>query len=156
GAFVQNLFTVLKLGAIGLLIIVGFSSGKGSFENFKPLVGTTPGPLPSGPFLAAVAVAMSYALFSYDAWNTVTFAAEEIRNPQKNLPRSLLWGTIITTIAYTGAAGVYLYIVPIHDMALVPENRIAAAAAQILVGHKGLVLIAIAIMISTFGCVNGL
>ena len=156
GAFVQNLFTVLKLGAIALLVVVGFSSGKGSFSHFTPLVGRTLGPAATGAFLAAVGVAMSKALFAYDAWNTVTFAAEEIREPQKNLPRSLLWGTILTTIAYTGAAAVYLYVLPTNEMAKVPENRVAAQVAQILVGHKGLVLIAVAIMISTFGCVNGL
>jgi len=156
GAFVQNLFTVLKLGAIFLLVVVGFSSGKGSFSHFTPLVGRTLGPAAQGAFLAAVGVAMSKALFAYDAWNTVTFAAEEIREPQKNLPRSLLWGTILTTLAYTGAAAVYLYVLPTTEMAKVPENRVAAAVAQVLVGHKGLILIAIAIMISTFGCVNGL
>ena len=156
GAFVQNLFTVLKLGAIGLLVVVGFGSGKGSFSHFSPVWGTTLGPAAQGGFLAAVGVAMSYALFSYDAWNTVTFAAEEIRRPEKNLPRALLWGTILTTLAYTGAAAVYLYVLPTTEMARVPENRVAAAVAGILVGNKGLILIAVAIMISTFGCTNGL
>jgi APA family basic amino acid/polyamine antiporter len=158
GAFIQNVFTVLKLGAIALLIVVGFSSSKGSTDHFRPLWGTELGPagLATGGFLAAAGAAMSKELFAYDAWNTVTFAAEEVRQPQKNLPRALVWGTILTTLAYTGAAAVYLYVMPTHEMALVKENRVAAAVAEILVGGKGLVLIAVAIMISTFGCVNGL
>ncbi|MGZ3442565.1 MAG: amino acid permease, partial [Polyangia bacterium] len=90
GAFVQNLFTVLKVGAIALLVLIGFFSGKGSFANFHPLVGAELGPMAVNlTFLAAVGVAMSKALFAYDAWNTVTFAAEEIREPQRNLPRAL-------------------------------------------------------------------
>jgi APA family basic amino acid/polyamine antiporter len=157
GAFVQNLFTVLKVGAIALLVIIGFSSGKGSWSNFAPLTGTTLGPAAVGmTFLAAAGAAMSKALFAYDAWNTVTFAAEEIREPQRNLPRSLVYGSVITTLAYTGAAAVYLYILPLPAMGRVMENRVAADVAGVLMGPIGVTLVSVAILISTFGCVNGL
>jgi APA family basic amino acid/polyamine antiporter len=157
GALVQNLFTVLKLGAIALLVLIGFASGKGSFANFTPLVGTELGAdgIKIG-LLAAIGVAMSKALFAYDAWNTVTFAAEEIREPQRNLPRALIAGTLVTTFAYVGACAVYLYVLPLGKMAAVAENRVAADVAGALLGPIGVTLVSIAILISTFGCVNGL
>ena len=148
GALVQNVFTVLKVGALVLLIVIGFGSGKGSFENF-----TMPG---KAVTLAAIGVAMSKALFAYDAWNTVTFAAEEIREPHRNLPRALIWGTVATTLVYTGACAVYLYILPLTSMAKVAENRVASEVAGMLLGNFGIVAISVAILISTFGCVNGL
>ncbi len=148
GALVQNVFTVLKVGALVLLVIIGFSSGKGSFDNFTTAGGAVT--------LAAMGVAMSKALFAYDAWNTVTFAAEEIREPQKNLPRALVLGTVVTTLVYTGACAVYLYILPLPKMAAVVENRVASDVAGTLLGHFGIVAISVAILVSTFGCVNGL
>ena len=157
GALVQNVFTVLKVGAIALLVIVGFASGKGSFSNFAPVFGTDLGKkgLEMG-FLAAVGVAMSKALFAYDAWNTVTFVGEEVRDPTRSLPRALMAGTIVTTLAYTAACAVYLYVLPLGRMAGVEENRVAADVAGALMGPAGVTLVSVAILVSTFGCVNGL
>jgi len=101
-------------------------------------------------------VAISKALFAYDAWNSVTFVAEEIREPQRNLPRALIWGTVATTLTYVAACAAYLYILPLDQMARVPENRVASEVAGILMGPTGMVAVSIAILISTFGCVNGL
>lgn len=157
GALVQNVFTVSKLGAIALLVVIGFGLGKGSFGHFTPLVGTSLGVkgLQMG-FLAAAGVAMSKALFAYDAWNTVTFVAEEVREPERNLPRALVAGTVVTTLAYFGACAVYLYVLPIDRMAAVVENRVAADVAGAVMGPAGVTLVSIAILVSTFGCVNGL
>lgn len=159
GARVQNLFTILKVGALILLVLLGFTIGRGRLGNFAPLwsseVPHVPGAVEAG-FLAALGVAISKALFSYDAWNTVTFAAAEIRDPGRNLPRALIYGTLVTTLTYTAAAAVYLYLVPLDRMALVSENRIAAEAARLLLGQVGTVAIATAILISTFGCINGM
>jgi APA family basic amino acid/polyamine antiporter len=157
GALVQNVFTVLKVGAIAVLVAVGFGSGKGSFTHFSPLLGTELGAkgLQMG-LLAAMGVAMSKALFAYDAWNTVTFTAEEVRDPQRNLPRALVAGTIVTTLAYAGACAVYLYVLPLDRMAGVEENRVASDVAGTLLGPKGITLVSVAILVSTFGCLNGL
>jgi len=157
GALVQNVFTVLKVGAIVLLVLVGFGSGKGSFEHFGPLFGTQLGAegLKVG-LLAAMGVAMSKALFAYDAWNTVTFAAEEVREPERNLPRALLAGTVVTTLVYAAACAVYLYVLPLDRMAAVQENRVASDVAGALLGPVGVTLVSVAILVSTFGCVNGL
>jgi APA family basic amino acid/polyamine antiporter len=157
GALVQNVFTVLKVGALAALVLIGFASGKGSLHHFEPLVGTQIGPAAVGmTFLAAAGVAMSKALFAYDAWNTVTFAAEEIKQPQRNLPRALVAGSVVTTLVYTGACAVYLYILPLPQMAQVTENRVAADVAGVLLGGFGVTAVSIAILVSTFGCVNGL
>jgi basic amino acid/polyamine antiporter, APA family len=157
GALVQNLFTLAKLGAIAALVVLAVSTGRGSFANFRPLLGLKLGAqgLELGLF-AALAGAMSKALFAYDAWYSVTFAAEEVREPERNLPRSLLLGTLGVTVAYAAAVAVYLYMVPIGEMATVTEDRIATEAAVRMIGSAGGAFIAVAVLISTFGCVNGL
>ncbi len=106
--------------------------------------------------LAAMAGAMSKALFAYDAWNSVTFAAEEVKDPERNLPRALLLGTLGVAVVYCSAVAVYLYMVPIGEMASVRESRIATEAAVRMIGPAGGAFIAVAILVSTFGCVNGL
>ena len=159
GAAVQNLFTGLKLlGLWGLLALI-LILGKGSTDHFAPLWSTDvpqlPGAVQAG-FLAALGVAASKALFCYDAWNTVTFAAAEVRDPARNLPKALIFGTLVTTLTYVVAAAGYLYLFPLTQMAQIPENRIAAEAARSLLGSIGGKLIAAAILVSTFGCINGM
>jgi APA family basic amino acid/polyamine antiporter len=162
GALVQNLFTVLKVAALLALIVFGLQWAGTNTTNFQPVWDTTLGPAASheGPafavFAAALAVAMSQALFSYDSWNTATFVAEEVRNPQRDLPRALFWGTVLTTLIYVLTVVAYLAVVPIGEMATVPENRVALTAATRLFGEVGVRLVIVAILISTFGCVNGL
>jgi APA family basic amino acid/polyamine antiporter len=99
---------------------------------------------------------MSKALFAYDAWNSVSFVAEEVRNPQKNIPRAMFLGSGIVALVNTLITMAYLYVIPIGAMALVGENRIGAATAQAVMGQAGLAFITAAILVSTFGCVNGL
>jgi APA family basic amino acid/polyamine antiporter len=157
GASVQNLFTVAKLGALGVLVAMAVDTARGSVAHFQGAASLALGPegLKVGLF-AALAWAMSKALFSYDSWYTVTFAAEEVKDPERNLPRSLVLGTVGVTVAYAATVAVYLYIVPIGEMAAVTENRIGTEAAVRMVGPAGGAFIAVAILISTFGCVNGL
>jgi APA family basic amino acid/polyamine antiporter len=156
GAVIQNIFTLLKVLAIFLLIILGFTIGSGNIENFKPFFEPSiPETLGMGLF-AALAVALSKALFAYDAWNTVTFTAEEVKNAPKNLPLSLILGSIIVMIVYTSVTAVYFYLIPADQAASVPDNRIAAAAGNVIFGSAGLFIISGVILISTFGCNNGL
>jgi APA family basic amino acid/polyamine antiporter len=157
GALVQNAFTVAKVAAIAALLALALVLGRGSAANFTPLLGLELGPegVKLGLF-AALAVAMSKALFAYDAWYSVTFTAEEVRDPGHNLPRALVYGTLGITGVYMAAVAAYLYMVPIGEMAAVPDNRIAAEAARRLLGGAGEAAIALAILASTFGCVNGL
>jgi APA family basic amino acid/polyamine antiporter len=157
GAMVQNVFTIAKVAAVAVLVVIAIVTSRGSVDHFKPLVGVALGPegLKIGLF-AALGVAMSKALFAYDAWNSVTFAAEEIREPERNLPRALMLGTLGIMLVYCAAVAVYLYMVPIQEMYAIKDNRIASEAAQRMMGPAGAAFIAIAIMVSTFGCVNGL
>jgi len=157
GAAVQNLFTLAKLGAIGVLVVLAVATARGSIAHFRPLASLALGPegIRLGLF-AALAGAMSKALFAYDSWYTVTFAAEEVKDPERNLPRSLVLGTLSLTLVYAAAVAVYLYLVPIGEMAAIAENRIATEAAVRTIGTAGGAFIAVAVLVSTFGCVNGL
>ncbi len=157
GAVVQNVFTVAKVAAVAVLVVLAIATGRGDAANFTPLASLELGAegLKIGLF-AALAGAMAKALFSYDAWQSITFAAEEVKDPERNLHRSLILGTLGVTAVYCSAVMVYLYLVPISEMAAVPENRIATEAAVRMIGPAGGAFIAIAILVSTFGCVNGL
>jgi APA family basic amino acid/polyamine antiporter len=157
GAAVQNVFTIAKVAAVAVLVGVALALRKGSVDHFFPLTGIQLGPegIKMG-LLAAIAVAMSKALFAYDAWYSIAFAAEEVKDPERTLPRALLIGTLVVTLVYCSAVAVYIYMVPIQEMFGVKDNRIAAEAAKRMVGDGGVAFIAVAIMISSFGCVNGL
>jgi APA family basic amino acid/polyamine antiporter len=158
GALVQNGFTVAKVAAIAVLFVLALAMGRGSLANFS----SPGGVLELGPegvglgLFAAMAVAMSKALFAYDAWNSATFAAEEVKEPEKNLVRSLILGTLGVTVVYCAAVAVYIYMVPVGEMAGVRDNRIGAEAAERMLGSIGGRFIAVAILVSAFGCVNGL
>lgn len=156
GAMVQNFFTVTKVGALTMLVILAFLIGDGSWTHFTPVLTPQVNESLQMGFLAAFAVAMSKAFFAYDAWNSVTFVAEEVRMPHRTLPLALIVGTGVTALVYTATTAAYVYVVPVDIMASVPDNRIAAAAAQAILGPIGVTLIALAILVSTFGCNNGL
>jgi APA family basic amino acid/polyamine antiporter len=156
GASLQNVFTIAKVAAILFLIGAVFFFFKGSFRNFSPLLKPVLPAAASLPLFAALAVAMSKALFAYDSWNAVAFVAEEVRDPQKNIPRAMFLGSVAVALIYTLTVMAYLYVVPIQQMSVVAENRIGAAVAQAIMGQAGLIFITLAILVSTFGCVNGL
>jgi len=152
GSAVQNFLGFAKVAALLGLIVFGFASAKGDWGHFHPLMPQT---LTLG-VVTAFAVAMSKALFAYDSWNVVTFVAEETDDPIRTLPRSLFFGTLGVMLIYTLATSSYLHILSVQQAAVVPDQRIAANVAQIIFGPVGLSLIALAVLISTAGCVNGL
>jgi len=158
GALVQNAFTVGKVAAIAALLVFAVALRRGSAANFESPAGVLalgPDGLGLGLF-AAMAVAMSKALFAYDAWNSATLAAEEVKDPERNLVRSMLLGTVAVTVIYSAAVAVYVYMVPMGEMAVIRDNRIGAEAARRMLGSFGEGFIAVAILVSAFGCVNGL
>ncbi len=156
GALVQNAFTVAKVAAVavlvGLTLVLGRATGAQPAQA-PALLG--PEGMQLGLF-AALAVAMSKALFAYDAWYSAALAAEEVRDPERNLPRALLFGTLGVSAVYLSVVGVCMYLVPPAEMARVPDNRIAAYTAGRLLGAPGEGFVALAILVSTFGCANGL
>lgn len=175
GALVQNVFTFAKIIALAGLILVGLVVARhaavieANFARFwhdffhglwghgvYNLTGAANGKLVSTATIVAVFAALVGSLFSSDAWNNVTYTAGEIRNPRRNLPLSLAIGTIAVTALYLLANLAYLCVLHFNEIAHAPEDRVASAMLGALYGHTGAVLIAAAILISTFGCTNGL
>ncbi|HXB39122.1 MAG TPA: amino acid permease [Bacteroidia bacterium] len=166
GKIIQRIFTFAKLIALFGLIIIGLYAGfsRNIFsENFTDAWNasfTVDGktiPLSGIAVWIAVGVAMIGSLFSSDAWNNVTFIAAEIKNPQKNIPMGLMLGTFIVTVIYCLANVAYLCLLPIHEIQNATHDRVGAAAmATIFNGNTAMYLMAGLIVISTFGCNNGL
>jgi basic amino acid/polyamine antiporter, APA family len=156
GVWVQNVFTVLKVAALAALIVAGLWHGLGS-PRFMPPSPPLPGKEILGTaFLAGMAVALSKALFAYDCWYNVTFVAEEVHDSKRTLPYSLLVGTVVVTIVYVLANLAYLVVLPVDEIAKVPDERVAVAVGEVLFGQVGTKLVIVAVLVSTFGCLNGL
>ena len=168
GKMIQTTFTVTKLLSLFGLIIFGLIMMKGDVwhanwadawqirnlsvtdgqATFTPLIGTA--------ILGAIAAAMVGSIFSSDAWNNVTFIAGEIKNPSRNIGLALFFGTLIVTIIYVTTNVMYTAVLPLNEIASAEKDRVAVAASQVIFGNLGTVVIALLIMISTFGCNNGL
>jgi len=104
----------------------------------------------------AIAASMVGSIFSSDSWNNVTFIAGEIKNPQRNIGLSLALGTIIVTVIYLLTNVMYTGVLSLHDIAAADKDRVAVSASHVIFGGAGTIIIAVMIMISTFGCNNGL
>jgi APA family basic amino acid/polyamine antiporter len=165
GKRVQNIFTTTKVLSLFGLIIAGFIFFKPEVWNsnwnntweMKNLSadGAITAVIGAGAF-GAIAASMVGSIFSSDAWNNVTFIAGEIKNPKRNIGLSLFLGTLIVTIIYVCANLMYIAVLPLHDIAFAPQDRVAVSAANSIFGNAGTYIIAVMIMISTFGCNNGL
>ena len=160
GTRIQNLFTFAKFAALLALTVLGIALGRGigldAGGKFWTAASASGEPLAGLALVAALGTAMVGPLFSQSAWNNVTFAGEEIADPGRTLPRALLAGCLIVTAIYVAANVSYLSVLPLDGIAHAPEDRVATAAATALFGEGAAVATAVAIMISTFGCVNGL
>jgi APA family basic amino acid/polyamine antiporter len=167
GAWVQNVFTTLKVGVLLGLI------GLGLWWTSRPSVWAAeiaPAGQTTGwgfATLTGIAVALVGPLFSSDAWNNVTFTGAEVINPRRNMPLALLLGTTVVCTLYLACNWVYLRVLPFfgspqgigpleRGIQYAAEDRVATAAAQVMLGTAGSWLMAVAIMISTFGCLNGM
>ncbi|MGQ0836612.1 MAG: APC family permease [Gammaproteobacteria bacterium] len=156
-AFIQTSLTAIKTLALAALILLGITIGRdpGAFAasfgaGFWPASGLTLGLLP------LIGAAMVGALFSMDAWNNVGFASGELKDPKKDLPFAMAVGVLTVTVLYLLANVAYLSVLPAAEIANAPQDRVATAVMQEMFGPTGLYIMAAAIMISTFGCNNGL
>lgn len=185
GKWIQTLFTSAKLLALIGLIVFGFVLVKESYwdENWKTGFNSLQNKgikdahgllqpadwigISGSALMGAIAASMVGSIFSSDAWNNVTFIAGEIKDPKRNIPRSLFFGTLLVTVIYVLANIAYLSLLPlkgnplatnVHDLGIqfATNDRVGAAAASVIFGDGGLYLMACLIMISTFGCNNGL
>jgi APA family basic amino acid/polyamine antiporter len=179
GKIVQNVFTVAKIlalaGLIGLCLFVGgVNASHGDFwkATFTAPVARgsaeyTTTVLTSGALLLAIGTAMVGSLFSSDAWNNITFTAGEVKNPKRNLPLSLALGVGLVSTLYLLANVGYLAVLPLdgsptgtsvveRGIKFAQSDRVGTAAAEAILGGRGAIIMAVLIMVSTFGCVNGL
>jgi APA family basic amino acid/polyamine antiporter len=156
GAWVQNIFTTLKVAALLGVIAIGLSWGGGHSLSASTSQGFWHGAHWGLATLTVISVALVGPLFSSDAWNNVTFTGAEVINPKRNLPLALFIGTLVICALYLACNFAYLHVLSFSAIQHAPEDRVATAAAQLVLGSKGAVLMAIAIIISTFGCINGL
>ncbi len=156
GAMVQNVFTFAKVGALVGLIGCGFLVGRNGAAAASNFHDVFRGAGWGFETVRLVGVAMVGALFSSDAWNNVTFTAGEVRNPRRNLPLSLALGVLIVSALYLATQFVYLNVLTFPEIQHAAEDRVATAAAAKMFGPVAVQLMAAAIMISTFGCANGL
>lgn len=169
GKLIQNIFTTAKTGALIALIllgiIVGIRSGAGA-ENFRDFWTLRGGLQEVGPGLMAsigafglfvgICVAQTNSLFSADAWNNITFTAGEVKNPRRNIPLSLAFGTFLVIGLYLLANVAYLAALPFAAIQNAPSDRVASETANVIFPGAGATIMAVAIMVSTFGCNNGL
>jgi basic amino acid/polyamine antiporter, APA family len=156
GAVVQNVFTFAKVAALLGLVGFGFLLGRNHAAVADNFTNFWRGADWSFDTVRLVGVAMVGALFSSDAWNNVTFTAGEVRNPKRNLPFSLALGVGIVSALYICSNFVYLNVLTLPEVQHAAEDRVATAAAFKMFGPVAVQLMAAAIMISTFGCNNGL
>ena len=147
GAGVQNLFTVFKVAGLVLLVGLAVITLRGSSANFLPIL---PERLSRGK-LAAIGLSMVSTLFAYSGWQSVSFVAGEIRDPQKNIPRSIILGVLIVIAAYLGANLTYIFV--LGQPSIAASERVAADAMSAMIGPVGATLITLAIVCSTVGTI---
>lgn len=154
GAILQNVFTVSKIGALLFLLLAGLwyiltnelpqIKWVQDSNNLQTIT------------LSVFAAALVGSIFSSDAWNNITFTAGEIKNPKKNLPLSLLIGTGVVSLLYVLVNIIYVYALPFSAIQQAQNDRVGTLLLQQIFGSYGSILMAVLIMISTFGCINGL
>ena len=166
GKMIQSTFTITKLASLFGLIGFGFllaskasiwdANWANAWEMKTIASDNSTTPIFGVAILGAIAASMVGSIFSSDAWNNVTFIAGEIKNPKRNIGLSLFLGTLIVTVIYIAANLMYLSVLPLNEIANAPADRVAVAASNVIFGNIGTYVIAVMIMISTFGCNNGL
>jgi basic amino acid/polyamine antiporter, APA family len=163
GKWIQTIFTLAKLLSLAGLIVFGLLLGAKAEVWNANWAGAFAGPsapldpaIMLMPIVAALAVSMVGSLFSSDAWNSVTFIAGEITNPKRNVGLSLFLGAAIVSALYVLTNLMYLAVLPLDGIAHAESDRVAVAAAKLIFGDVGTMVIAVMIMVSTFGCINGL
>ncbi len=143
GTWLQNVVTIVKVGSILALVLLGLV--------LEPAVASFGGAAPKGA-VSGFLVAMIAVLWCFDGWYGVTASAGEMRDPRRSLPRALVGGTFIVTALYTAVNFVYLQTLPLH--AIQQTGRIGETAAGALLGPGGARLVALAVLVSTFGCIS--
>jgi APA family basic amino acid/polyamine antiporter len=166
GKWIQTIFTLAKIAALAGLILFGFflatrkditiANWSTGFSLGKLDAAGSLLPYTGLAALGAIAGSMVGSLFSSDSWNNVTFIAGEIKRPERNIGLSLFLGTLIVTAIYVAINLMYTTVLPLHEIAFAENDRVGVAASQQIFGNSGTLVIAFLLMVSTFGCNNGL
>jgi APA family basic amino acid/polyamine antiporter len=175
GKLIQNTFTSAKTLSLIVLIVLGIFIGRQAdavSANFgaatweprnvvtiqPEIAGIPPAAATAGALALIIVLCISQvgSLFSSDAWNNITFTAGEVKDPRRNIPLSLALGVGIVTALYVLANVAYLFVLPIEQIQSAADDRVGTAALQTMFGGMGAIVMAVAIVISTFGCNNGL
>ncbi|MGV3604369.1 MAG: APC family permease [Dyadobacter fermentans] len=166
GKIIQTTFTLTKLLSLLGLIVFGLifmkpevwaaNWGEGMWDLHKLSPDGTIASYTTIAAFGAIAASMVGSIFSSDSWNNVTFIAGEIKNPQRNIGLSLALGTIIVTVIYVLTNVMYTGVLSLQEIAASDKDRVAVTASHVIFGNSGTIVIAVMIMISTFGCDNGL
>jgi len=167
GKGVQNVFTTMKIGTLVGVIVIGCLLGwnaatvHGNFGHAWTPVGVLPpaagiSPLSGFGIFVGLCTAQIGSLFAADAWNNITFTAGEVRDPARNVPLSLALGTVMVIALYILANFAYTVVLPFAQIQNAPSDRVAAGVFEVIFPGIGATIIAIAIMISAFGCMNGM
>jgi basic amino acid/polyamine antiporter, APA family len=167
GRVVQNVFTTAKTGALLALIAAGVLFGwnhQAVADNFGNLwarrgladIGTGASAMTAFGLFVAICVSQTGSLFSADAWNNITFTAGEVKNPRRNIPLSLAVGTSVVIGLYLLANVAYLVTLTFDRIQHAPDDRVATATLNVIFPGAGTIIMAVGIMVSTFGCTNGL
>src|SRR5437867_4079766 len=152
GSLFQGIVTLVKIASFAGFMILGVAIGKGSWSHLAAPSGATPGAGAAGFGAGAFILSMVAMLWAYEGWNNITFTAGEIKDPERNIPLSLIFGMSAITLIYVGMNFVYLYAMPIGDM--LSTETIGEAAAGRLFGPAGSTLMSLCVLISVFGCIS--
>ncbi len=166
GKIIQTIFTSTKLIALFGIILLGFILGyqqevwntnwANMWDIHQSFNAADALQSPAIPIVGLFAAAMVGSVFSSDAWNNITFIAGEVKNPKRNIGLALLLGTGIVTLLYILTNVMYTGVLQLPEIANAPQDRVAVAAAEKILGVTGTKIIALLIMVSTFGCINGM
>jgi APA family basic amino acid/polyamine antiporter len=146
---VQTVFTASKLIVLALLVVLGLTLGEGSFAHFR----TTVSPGSQVGVISAFGVATVSALWAYDGWNNLSMVAGEVESPQRNMPRALIFGSLLVIVVYVLTNTAYFYVLPPAEA--VGSSTVAADAARRFLGTAGGAFVAVGVMISAFATLNG-
>lgn len=152
GGVVQNVFTVLKNVAIAFIVVLALTMGAGTVSNFSPFVNSA-FQFPAGSLLGGIVLALSGAFWAYDGWNNITYLGGEVREPQRNIPKAMIFGMCFVITVYLLVNLAYFYILPVD--AIATSSFLASDVMKAAVGEWGGAFVAVAVLVSTFGTTNG-
>ncbi len=152
GSRLQTAFTIGKVGAILVIVVVGFAVAPPHSSPAPSLAAAAP--LAGFPPLGAFALALVAGLFAFGGWHMVTYAAGETVDPERTVPRALLLGTLIVTLCYVALNAAYFHVLPLDTV--VSSKRVAADAAEVVMGPRGAAIVSGLVVVSTFGALSGI